>query len=97
NSLFPPGLSCGARYPVVLQCIVLPAFRANGLSIGEGKLVAVLAHPSRAPCGVAHHQGKIRDLLGHYRTCRDEGVAPDIVAADNGGIGTDGSALLHPG
>jgi len=59
--------------------------------------LAEFAHPACLAGGVADDKGVVGNGFGDNGTGTDEGKPADIVSADDGGVGTDGSALLYKG
>ena len=65
---------------------------------------ATFTHPSGLFGRIADHEGMLGNISCHYRTCTDEGVAADGVAANDGAVGSQGGAfsdeggadLIHP-
>ena len=57
--------------------------------------LAVFAHPSDLAGGVANDEGVGLDFFGHNGSGPDEGVGPDVVTTDDGGVGTDGGTFAN--
>lgn len=55
------------------------------------------AHPADVAGGVADDEGIVGDGFGDDSTGTDEGKPSDIVAADDGGVGSNGGTLLYQG
>jgi len=59
--------------------------------------LAEFAHPACLAGGVADDKGVVGDGFGDDGTGTDEGKPSDIVAADDGGVGSDGGSMLYQG
>src|SRR5262249_21966154 len=58
---------------------------------------ATLANPSNPSTGITHDHGIVRHVPRNHRTGADHGVASYLNAADQDGVGPNGSPLLHQG
>lgn len=80
----------------VAQLVVFAA-----LGTGSGKVgpkvqpAAATAHPAQLLSGVANDDRERRYIVRYHRTRADEGIFADVVAANHGGIGTDGGTAPH--
>ena len=72
-------------------------FHANRACPACIQFFAAFAHPVDLLGWIAYHKRVVRDILCDYRPGADEGIAADGMAADNGAVGSQGSALLDEG
>lgn len=61
------------------------------------KLATMAAHPAELAGGVSDHKREVGHGFGNDGTGTDECIVTDVVAADHGGIGTDGGTAAHTG
>lgn len=81
---------------IVAQLVAFSALGAGGGMVGSKvQTAAPAAHPAGLSSGVADNDGEGRHIVGDHRTGTDEGIFADVVAANNSGIGSDGSSAAY--
>ena len=83
---------------MVPKFILFAGFWTNCTAIVvEVEAVAKGAHPAMLLGGVAHDQSIARNVFGHHGTCSDKGEGSNVMAAHDGGIGSNGRAAAYMG
>ncbi len=74
------------------------ATRANGFSFKvKIQSLSMGAHPADLAARVSHYKGIRWHILRYHGACTDKSVFPNLIATNDGGIGTNGRTFSDPG
>ena len=76
-------------YTLIRKTVLLTAFRAHGSTVGiEGQLMSVFGYPSGLAARIANDESIGFDIFCNYGPGTDKCIFTDLIATDNGCIGT---------